>query len=250
MNVVAIIPARIASTRFPGKMLAAETGKPMIVHVCEQVARANDIDRIIVATDDHRIEQAVTQHGFVAMLTASHHENGTSRIVEAASALQLNDDAIVVNVQGDEPEIEPASIERCVTALAQERECMIATLACPFNLLEDASDPSVVKVVMTQQGRALYFSRAKIPFDRDETGDVLRYKHVGLYAYRMLFLRAYASLTPTPLERSERLEQLRFLEHGWAVAVAVVPAGSHRHGIDTPEQYRAFVQRHREQSSG
>jgi 3-deoxy-manno-octulosonate cytidylyltransferase (CMP-KDO synthetase) len=242
-SAIAVIPARMDSSRFPGKVLADRTGKPLIQHVYERATQAKLINRIIVAADDERIVRVVKAFGGEAVMTRRDHPNGTSRIAEAVANL---DALIIVNVQGDEPEIEPALIDRAIQSLIDHPDCVISTLASPFAPYEDPANPNIVKVVVDQHGRALYFSRSLIPFVRDandtrakKTGAPL--KHVGLYVYRREFLNVYASLSPTPLEQAEKLEQLRVLENGHRIAVAVGEA--HFHGIDTPEQYDAFVQR-------
>lgn len=248
-NVLAVIPARYASTRLPGKPLLDRTGKPLIQHVYERVRQATLIDRIIVATDDQRIAAAVRQFGGEAVMTRSDHPNGTARIAEVVSETETGAD-IIVNVQGDEPEIEPGAIDELVLALQRDTDALMATLASDFPPPEaseasedDPANPNIVKVVVGVTGRALYFSRSLIPYDRDGAGNVAPLKHLGLYAYRQDFLLTYAALPPTPLERAEQLEQLRALEHGYAIAV-VRTAISHA-GIDTPEQYEAFVRRQR-----
>ncbi|MEM8758671.1 MAG: 3-deoxy-manno-octulosonate cytidylyltransferase [Planctomycetota bacterium] len=238
---IAVIPARLGSERLPRKVLLAETGTPLIVHVCRATARSS-VGRVIVAADDAEIVYAVETAGFEAMLTSPDHANGTSRVAEVAQRLGLADDAVVVNVQGDEPEIEPAVIDAAVAAVTRS-DAQVATVASPFGDDEDPADPNLVKAVLDQTGHALLFTRALAPHDRDGLGGVQRYRHVGLYVYRASLLARISGLTPTPLERAERLEQLRFLEHGYRIAVAV--HSSPRSGIDTPEQYRAFVERYR-----
>ncbi len=240
--VVGIIPARLASTRFPNKVLASATGRPLIWHVWEAASRARSISRLVVAVDDTRVERAVVAFGGEAVMTRADHENGTSRLAEAAEKLALPDDALVVNVQGDEPELDAKAIDACV-ARARVGDAPVTTIASPFVPGEDPANPNIVKVVVRADGTALYFSRALIPHARDAGSRAAAspLKHVGLYVYRASFLRRYASLTPTPLERTEMLEQLRVLEHGHAIAVAVHPVSST--GIDTPEQYEAFVER-------
>jgi len=238
---IAIIPARWASTRFPGKALADRTGKPLIQHVFESAFAAKRLSRIVVATDDARIERAARDFGAEVVMTSPDHPNGGSRCAQAADLLELPDDAIVVNAQGDEPELDPVLIDAAIEALLRS-EAPMATIASPFADDEDPADPNIVKVVRRLDGCALYFSRALIPSSADQ-GGVQPLKHFGLYAYRRWFLRELAALPTTPLERAERLEQLRALEHGYDIAVAVRRA-SH-HGVDTPEQYEAFVQRWR-----
>jgi 3-deoxy-manno-octulosonate cytidylyltransferase (CMP-KDO synthetase) len=236
---VAVVPARYASTRFPGKPLADLTGKPMIVHVLERAAECRTISRIIVATDDDRIHRAVQAAGFESRMTRAEHPNGTSRIAEVAESL---DEELVVNIQGDEPQIEAALVDRTVELLASRPDVPMATLVSPFAPGEDPANPNIVKCVRAVDGRALYFSRSNVPFDRDRGPDAARpLKHVGLYVYRREFLRTFVALAPTPLERTESLEQLRVLEHGHAILCAEGEA--HFTGIDTPEQYAAFVAR-------
>ena len=235
----AVIPARMASTRFPGKPLADLTGKPMIVHVLERVARCRSVGRILVATDDARIVDAVRAAGFEARMTDPAHPNGTSRVAEVARTLE---EELIVNVQGDEPQIEPALVDRTVEALAARPDLPMATLVSPFAPGEDPANPNIVKCVTAVDGRALYFSRSLVPFDRDRApGAAAPRKHVGLYAYRRAFLDVFVGLAPTPLERTESLEQLRALEHGHPILCAEGEA--HFTGIDTPEQYAEFVRR-------
>lgn len=241
LRAIAIIPARLGSTRFPGKVLVNRTGKPLIQHVCEAAARSSALSRIVVATDDRAVMEAVSGFGGEAVLTRSDHPNGTSRLAEAAAILNLAPDEIVVNVQGDEPEIEPSLIDAAVRALG---DSPVATVASPMSDT-DAGNPNIVKVVVRRDGRALYFSRARVPHVRDasnsDSGMPLR--HVGLYVYRRSFLDRYLTLESTPLERAESLEQLRILEHGYAIAVAIMPKEVGHAGIDTPEQYEAFLKR-------
>jgi 3-deoxy-manno-octulosonate cytidylyltransferase (CMP-KDO synthetase) len=224
-------------------MLLDRTGKPLIQHVWERVQLAKRVDRIIVATDDQRILDAVKRFGGEAVMTRVDHPNGTSRIAEVVASFEA---PIVVNVQGDEPDLDPSLIDLAVDTLTggAHEDCPVATIASPFATGEDPANPNIVKVVIDARGRALYFSRALIPFNRD--GAALPkacglFKHVGLYVYRREFLPVYVNLPATPLEQAEKLEQLRVLEHGHKIAVAVREA--HYHGIDTPEQYEAFVSR-------
>lgn len=249
-SIVAIIPARMASTRFPGKMLAAETGTPLIVHVAQAAANSTSLSRVVVAADDARIMDAVRSRGIECVLTSPDHPNGTSRLAEAADLLGLAPDTIVVNVQGDEPEIEPSVIDAAVEALRTHPEAAVSTVAVLLGSGEDPANPNIVKVVCRRDGTAMYFSRSRVPFVRDAqpiglpTGQPIGHplRHVGLYCYRRDFLARYRTLEPTPAERAESLEQLRVLEHGYAIAVAVVPQGGNP-GIDTPEQYASFVAR-------
>jgi|ERR1043165_9446039 3-deoxy-manno-octulosonate cytidylyltransferase (CMP-KDO synthetase) len=247
MNATVIIPARMGSTRFPGKVLAAETGWPLIRHVYEAARGARCALRVAVATDDERVQAAVAAFGGECVMTGD-HPNGTSRLAEAAAKLGLAAKAIVVNVQGDEPELEPAIIDGAVAAL-ERTGAPVATVAQLFSETEDPANPNLVKVVLRRDGTALYFSRALVPFPRDAASAVpsrggRHLKHVGLYVYRREFLDRYGRLEPTPLEQTEQLEQLRILEHGYPIAVAVAESRSFG-GIDTPDQYAAFVQRWR-----
>jgi 3-deoxy-manno-octulosonate cytidylyltransferase (CMP-KDO synthetase) len=243
-SAVAIIPARLGSTRFPRKVLADATGKPLIQHVVERARLAARLSRVVVATDADEVRRAVQAFGGECVMTSAAHPNGTSRLAEAADVLGLGADAIVVNVQGDEPEVEPGAIDAAVDAL-DHSGAEVATVASPFEPGDDPANPNLVKVVVSKAGLALYFSRAAIPHRREPqpTGELAStyLRHVGLYAYRADYLRRYAGMEPTPLEQTEALEQLRVLETGGRIAVA-------RHrclgtGIDTPEQYQVFVER-------
>jgi 3-deoxy-manno-octulosonate cytidylyltransferase (CMP-KDO synthetase) len=233
----AVIPARYASTRFPGKPLADLAGKPMVVRVCER-ARASGAQPVCVATDDERIAAAVRAAGFEARMTRADHASGTDRIAEAAAQLGLADAAIVVNVQGDEPLIAPALIARVAAALAANAEAAVATACHPIRAPAEIANPNVVKAVLNARGEALYFSRAPIPFARQ--GEPRALRHVGLYAYRVGFLRRYASLAPSPLETAEQLEQLRVLWHGYRIA-AVIDEGDIPPGVDTPADLQAVL---------
>ena len=249
MSAVAVIPARLASTRYPGKVLAGATGFPMIQHVYEAAGRAKNITRVVVACDEQRIVDAVDSFGGEAVLTSSEHPNGSSRIAEACRTLGLAPSEVVVNVQGDEPEIEPGVIDACVESLLNDPNgAHVATVASPFQAGEDPGDPNIVKVVRRRDGHAMYFTRARIPFERaDSGGSAPPLKHIGIYAYRRMVLEHYVDLHPTPLERTEQLEQLRFLEHGYRIAVAIRDV--HTTGIDTPQEYEAFVARWRAANS-
>lgn len=241
-SAVAIIPARLGSTRFPEKVLASATGRTLIQHVHERARLAKSVQRVVVAVDDARIARAVEAFGGECVMTSAAHPNGTSRLAEAAGLLGLAGEAIVVNVQGDEPELDPGLIDAGVSALV-ETGADAATVASPFAAHEDPESPNIVKAVVDARGLAMYFSRSCVPYQgRAEAGCAARpLKHVGLYVYRVEFLRRYVGLPPTPLEQTEKLEQLRVLEHGYRMAVAIVE--SHHHGIDTAEQYAGFVER-------
>ncbi len=241
MTFTVLIPARYASTRLPGKPLLEIAGKPMVVRVAER-ALASGAERVLVATDDERIRAAAVEHGIEAMLTRADHATGTDRLAEAAATLKLDDRTIVVNVQGDEPLLEPALIRGVAEELRTHADASIAT-AC--HLIEDpaeAFNPNVVKVVLDRGGYALYFSRATIPWARDGFAATPRqlppglpvYRHYGLYAYRAGFLRHYPSLAPAQIERFEALEQLRALWHGYRIAVRVTQA-TPAPGVDTAE---------------
>lgn len=234
MRVVAIIPARYASTRFPAKPLADILGKPMIQHVYERTQRASLVDEVIIATDDERILAAALNFGANAVLTSPRHETGTDRLAEVAA--ELSDTALIVNVQGDEPLIEPEMIDTAIAPLQENPNISMGTLMARIDTQDDFTNPNVVKVVADQQGMALYFSRSSIPHTRDAAAgsmQMLGYKHIGLYVYRRDFLLRYPQLDPTPLEQAEKLEQLRALEHGYKIHVALTEHQSL--GVDTPE---------------
>ncbi len=241
MDFRVVIPARFASTRLPGKPLADIAGKPMVVRVCEAAARSG-AGEIVVATDDPRVLEAVAAHGYPAMLTRADHPSGTDRIAEVAQERGWHDDEIVVNVQGDEPLIDPALIAQVAQALAGDATASIATAAHAIDDIADFLNPNVVKVVTTANGRALYFSRAPIPWHRDGLAanrerlpdGFVPLRHVGLYAYRVAFLQRYGLLAPAPVEVCESLEQLRALWHGFSIRV-VDCAHTPAPGVDTAE---------------
>ncbi len=215
----------------------------LIWHVHERAKLAPSVSRVVVATDAPEVADVVRARGGEVVMTRVDHPNGTSRLAEAAAKLGLGPDQIVVNVQGDEPELDPAAIDAAVVAL-ERTGAPVSTVATPLESVGDAANPAIVKVVLRRDGTALYFSRATIPFDRDGVGGgaaARPLRHLGLYVYRAGFLARYVELEPTPLERTEMLEQLRILEHGHAIAVAIVKTAGE--GIDTPEQYAAFVAR-------
>jgi 3-deoxy-manno-octulosonate cytidylyltransferase (CMP-KDO synthetase) len=236
-----IIPARYASTRLPGKPLLRQTGKYLVQHVCEQAARARKASQVIVATDDPRIVAAVESFGGHAVLTRRDHPSGTDRVAEVARRLDAD---LVINLQGDEPLIDPAALDLLPGLLEKDRDADMATLAVPLASVEQWRNPNCVKVVCDANGRALYFSRSPIPFVRDGQPDFAAtpprfLQHLGLYAYRRRFLLSLATLPPEPLEQLEKLEQLRVLALGRRILVGVV-----RHaaiGVDTLEDYEHFV---------
>jgi 3-deoxy-manno-octulosonate cytidylyltransferase (CMP-KDO synthetase) len=239
MSFTVIIPARLASTRLPNKPLADLGGKPMVVRVAER-ARESGAARIIVATDHADIAAACAAHGVEACMTRADHQSGSDRIAEVAQQIGLAPDAVVVNLQGDEPLIDPALLSACAARISQE--VPMATCAHPITDAADAFNPNVVKVVLDKLGRALYFSRATIPWHRDgfaQTREQLPdgyapLRHIGLYAYRNAFLQAYPQLAVSPLEQVEALEQLRVLWHGYPIAVHVTDSAPQA-GVDTPE---------------
>jgi len=227
-HIVALIPARYSSTRFPGKALAELGGRPIIEHVYRRAASAPSVDAVVVATDDARIAAVVESFGGIARLTRSSHRTGTDRLAEVAEDLACD---IVVNVQGDEPLIEPQTIEDAIAALQADPTLQMSTVRRRITDPSDYMDPHVVKVVVDGDGIALYFSRSPIPFVHN--GNAIAYKHVGLYAFRRSFLLAFARLQPTPLELAESLEQLRALEHGFRIRTVETQHDSI--GVDTPE---------------
>ena len=229
-EVTAIIPARWASTRFPGKPLVNLRGKPLVQHVWERANRAKRVGRVIIATDDMRIAEAAFDFGAEVALTSPKHPTGTDRLAEVAG--KLKSAAIILNVQGDEPDIAPSTIDRLVGALQDDPGLGMVTAANPVTDLVDVQNPHVVKVVTDLAGRALYFSRSVIPHDRDGRRGIRYLRHQGIYGYRRKVLLAFVKWKPTPLEQAEKLEQLRALEHGIAIGVIVVRRGSV--GVDVP----------------
>jgi len=232
-----LIPARYASSRFPGKPLADLGGKPMIVRVAER-AKQSGAEAVHVATDDQRIARAVRSAGFAVVMTRADHACGSDRLAEAARTLRLSDEQIVVNVQGDEPLIAPALIRAVAERLERDHGASISTACHALHDAAQAASPDVVKVVLDAHGYALYFSRSRIPYPRQ--GDAVCYRHAGIYAYRARFLREFAALEPAPLERSEALEQLRALWHGHRIAVEVSDAQIPP-GVDTPDDLAAVL---------
>jgi 3-deoxy-manno-octulosonate cytidylyltransferase (CMP-KDO synthetase) len=241
-SVVGIIPARYESSRLPGKALASIAGKPMIQHVYERASRATSLREVVVATDSQDIIRAVEKFGGRAVLTDTRHATGTDRLAEVAAGLVGVD--VIVNIQGDEPLIDPAAIDAVVAPLLADSDCQMASAMARLTAAE-ADDPNVVKVVTGCDGRALYFSRAPIPATRSATPEQDRFrKHLGLYAYRRDFLLRLAQLEPTPLERCEALEQLRVLENGHRIQMVELKSDESI-GVDTPadlERVRAILE--------
>jgi 3-deoxy-manno-octulosonate cytidylyltransferase (CMP-KDO synthetase) len=229
MKIVCVIPARYHSTRLPGKPLADIAGKPMIQRVYERASLARRPDKVLVATDNILVFNAVEAFGGAAVMTSPSHPTGTDRLAEVAASLDAD---VIINVQGDEPLIEPAIIDELAEAFFQEDGLVMATLATPL-AAEEQQTPGAVKVVCDLAGYALYFSRSLIPYPRNRESGLTHYKHIGIYAYRRDFLLKYAALPPTPLEKAESLEQLRALEHGFRIRVLKTDFRSV--GVDTPE---------------
>ena len=228
---VVVIPARYHSTRLPGKALAQIAGRPMIEHVYARAKEATSTIAVIVATDDMRIYDAVREFGGEARLTRAQHENGTERLAEVARSLSCD---YIVNVQGDEPLIEPATIDVLLASVTKNPQIEMATIRCPITETKEIADPNVVKVVVDQEGVALYFSRCPIPSNTAGASHTpVTYKHVGIYAYQRTSLLRLASLPPTPLEQAEHLEQLRALEHGYRIQTFEIEKSTI--GVDTPD---------------
>ena len=228
-KILGVIPARFASTRFPGKVLASISSKPMLQHVYERANLARYLTSTIIATDDERVYEVARNFGARVRMTRSDHLSGTDRVAEVASAENAE---IIVNIQGDEPLIDPAAIDAAILPMAHDPDIVMATLKKKIEIAREIADPNVVKVVTDRTGDAIYFSRCSIPFHRGEhTGT--HYKHIGLYVYQRDFLLAYSTLPVGPLEQAERLEQLRALENGYRIRVVETEYESL--GVDTPE---------------
>ncbi len=246
LNSVIVIPARLESTRLPRKLLLRETGRSLLQHTCESAAGSLLAERVVVAADDPEIVAEVERFGGVAVMTSPAHLSGTDRVAEVAGSLGTEIE-IVVNVQGDEPEIEGATIDLAIGLLKENPDVPVATLATPIRDRQLLDDPSCVKVVFNADFEALYFSRAPIPYPRTWSDDLLNadpavfHLHIGLYAYRRDFLLKYDQLAPSKLQTTESLEQLRILEAGHTIVVGIVDQAAP--GIDTAEDYRAFVER-------
>jgi len=229
-KILGVIPARFSSTRFPGKVLALIAGKTMLQHVYERAALSTYLSSILIATDDERVYSAAKNFGARVRMTRSDHLSGTDRVAEAASAV---DAEIVVNIQGDEPLIDPAAIDAAILPMVHEPELVMGTLKKRIEDAREITDPNVVKVVTDGAGDAIYFSRCAIPFEREKSVNTPYFKHIGLYVYQRDFLLAYSALPVGPLETAERLEQLRALENGFRIRVVETEYESL--GVDTPE---------------
>ena len=230
-----VIPARLGSTRLPRKPLADISGKPMVIRVAER-AKQSLAQSVVVATDSPEIQAACDEHCIECLLTSADHPTGTDRIAEVAQLLKLPSNALIVNVQGDEPLIPPELINQVASTLAEHKECAISTVAVPITDATEINNPNVVKVVLNRSGEALYFSRAVIPFVRDSQANqkIEHLRHLGIYAYRADFLQAYTRLEPAPPEQAEALEQLRALWNGYRIAVHTASEAPPA-GVDTPE---------------
>lgn len=231
-RIIGLIPARLAATRLPDKPLVDIAGWPMIRHVWERARRARGLSEVAIATPDTEIARVVEGFGARAILTAASHRSGTDRLAEAAEQLGLAPDAIVVNIQGDEPLLEPSAIEAVFAPLLADPTLPMASLMCPCPD-DDKENPACVKVVCACNGDALYFSRERLPFPRNPAGTAQVMQHIGLYAYRRHFLATFAALAPTPLEQTESLEQLRALENGYRIRLSRIETAPV--GVDTPE---------------
>ena len=236
MRILAFIPARYESTRFPGKPLALIAGRPMIQHVYHCARSCPEITEVYVATDDERISKCVRDFGGKAIITKEDHPSGTDRIAEAVEALDLNNDDLVINIQGDQPLFSPSLISHLIEPLLEDPQVPMSTLQYRITEQGEVADPNFVKMVTDKAGFALYFSRSPIPFFRDSSSGEIYYKHLGFYAYRRAFLRVFAGLPVSHLESSEKLEQLRALENGFRIKVADSLYDSIE--IDTPKDIK------------
>lgn len=241
---VAIIPARYGSTRLPGKALIDIEGKPLIRRVYERVSEASLVSRVVVATDDPRIARAIISFGGEAVMTSPEHKSGTDRVAEAAA---ITGGDIIVNVQGDEPLIDPLVIDRVIEKIREDAGIDCSTAASPVTDEAVYRDPNAVKVALDLRGRALYFSRSPLPFYRDGVFGGA-YLHAGIYCFRREFLAIFTTLEPTPLEQAEKLEQLRMLEHGYSIGVVIT--GHVSIGVDTPEDLEKVRRKIRMKSEG
>jgi len=242
VEVLAVIPARYGSSRFEGKVLAKDTGKFLVQHTYERALCAKSVEKVLIATDSAKVMGACASFGAACVMTSAAHQSGTDRIAEAARDI---DAEIIVNLQADEPEIDPSNIDYLV-GLLQKSDADMATLVARFENREQISDPNIVKAIVDKNGRAIYFSRSVIPYDRGAggIGQTARYlRHLGIYAYRKDFLLKFTSLPQGELEKCEKLEQLRAIEYGFSIMTGKVEHAWE--GIDTAEQYEAFVRRYK-----
>ena len=242
MKIIVVIPARYGSSRFEGKVLANDTGKFLVQHCYERALSAKNVENVLIATDCEQVLRACKSFGAKCVMTSSDHQSGTDRIAEAIANIEAD---IVVNLQADEPEINPADIDYLTDLLIEAPGAQMATLVSPFADPGQITDPNIVKVIIDKAQRAIYFSRSPIPYDRDsagigETDNYLR--HMGIYAYRKDFLLKFSSLEQTKLEKTEKLEQLRAIENGFTIITGKVKHAWE--GIDTPSQYAEFVKRY------
>jgi 3-deoxy-manno-octulosonate cytidylyltransferase (CMP-KDO synthetase) len=243
VNILAVIPARYGSTRFAGKVLAKDTGKFLIQHTYERACLAKLPQKVIIAADDERVVAAAYTFGAECMLTSPDHASGTDRIAEVAQELDVD---IVINLQADEPEIDPDNIDLLTKLLIDNPNYPMATLAAPFENAKQIADPNIVKVITDCNNCAIYFSRCPVPYYREKAGigNVDKYlRHIGIYAYRKDFLLKITTLPQTPLEKTEKLEQLRAIENGYKILVGKIARTCD--GIDTPDQYAEFVKRYK-----
>ena len=243
MKIIVVIPARYGSSRFAGKVLAKETGKYLVQHTYERALCAKNADQALIATDDERVMAACAEFGGACVMTSTEHQSGTDRIAEAVADKDVD---IIVNLQADEPEIDPAYIDQVARLLIDNPDASMATLLAPFESADDVANPNIVKCITDSQDKAIYFSRSVIPYDRDNQGpgEPSRYlRHLGIYAYRKDFLLTFTAIQPSFLEKAEKLEQLRAIEHGYSIITGKVKHGWD--GIDTPAQYAEFVKRNK-----
>ncbi len=241
MKVLVVIPARYGSTRFEGKVLANDTGKFLLQHTYERALSAQLADKVLIATDSEKVLHACESFGADCVMTSAEHQSGTDRIAEAVRDIDAD---VIVNLQADEPRIEPANIDYVAKLLLDNNQADMSTLVAEFESKEQVADPNIVKAIVDINGKAIYFSRSVLPYDRDSegvgaAGEYLR--HLGIYAYRKEFLLKFTSLNQSKLEKLEKLEQLRAIENGFTIITGKV-AGAWE-GIDTPEQYAEFVKR-------
>jgi 3-deoxy-manno-octulosonate cytidylyltransferase (CMP-KDO synthetase) len=247
VEVLAVIPARYGSTRFEGKVLAKDTGKFLVQHTYERALCAKSVEKVLIATDSELVTEACASFGADCVMTSAAHQSGTDRIAEAARDI---DAEIIVNLQADEPGIDPANIDELVDLL-QRSDAEMATLVARFENSRQISDPNIVKAIVDDNGRAIYFSRSPIPYDRKAGGvgqEDMYLRHLGIYAYRKDFLLKFTSLPQGQLEKCEKLEQLRAIEYGFSIMTGKVEHAWE--GIDTPEQYEAFVKRNKKGQGG